>query len=98
MSIRPIKTWSYPGALLDALVDTRRAVADVSMPIPLENSGEAQGLVTQTLDQLDQAFVRTAGAGEELVVGRRTVRDVVGAKREIERGRGQLQAGETLAQ
>ncbi len=57
MSIRPFKTWSYPGALLDALVDTRRAVADVTLPIPLENSDEANGLITQILDQLDHHLI-----------------------------------------
>lgn len=57
MSTRPIKTWSYPGALLDALVDTRRAVGDVVLPIPLDNAGEAQGLINQTLDQLDHHLI-----------------------------------------
>ena len=53
MSIKPIKTWSYPGALLDALVDTRKAVADIELPIPTEGAEQARALVTQTLDQLD---------------------------------------------
>src|SRR6187402_2732829 len=57
MSIRPIKTWSYPGALLDALVDTRRAVGDVALPIPIEGVEEARVLVTQTLDQLDHHLI-----------------------------------------
>lgn len=57
MSIKPIKTWSYPGALLDALVDTRRAVADVSLPIPMPGADEAKALMTQMLDQLDHHLI-----------------------------------------
>lgn len=57
MSISPIKTWSYPGALLDALVDTRKAVADIELPIPVEGVTEAQALVSQTLDQLDHHLI-----------------------------------------
>lgn len=57
MSIRPIKTWSYPGALLDALVDTRRVVGDVTLPIPMEDSDAAAGLITQILDQLDHHLI-----------------------------------------
>jgi len=57
MSIKPIKTWSYPGALLDALVDTRRAVADVALPIPVEGADEGRALVAQTLDQLDHHLI-----------------------------------------
>jgi len=57
MSTRPIKTWSYPGALLDALVDTRRVVADVSLPIPTKGAEEATALVAQILDQLDHHLI-----------------------------------------
>ena len=57
MSIRPIKTWSYPGALLDALVDTRRAVGDIDLPIPMDGAEQARALVTQTLDQLDHHLI-----------------------------------------
>ncbi len=57
MSIRPIKTWSYPGALLDALVDTRRAVGEIDLPIPMDGAEQARALVTQTLDQLDHHLI-----------------------------------------
>ena len=57
MSIKPIKTWSYPGALLDALVDTRKAVADIELPIPTDGAEQARTLVTQTLDQLDHHLI-----------------------------------------
>ena len=64
MSIKPIKTWSYPGALLDALVDTRKAVADIELPIPTDGAEQARALVTQTLDQLDHHLIpRVDGRG-----------------------------------
>jgi hypothetical protein len=57
MSIRPIKTWSYPGALLDALVDTRRVVAELSLPIPMDGADAARALAAQTIDQLDHHLI-----------------------------------------
>ncbi|WP_062069256.1 dynamin family protein [Demequina sediminicola] len=57
MTIRPIKTWSYPGALLDALVDTRRVVVDLELPIPLGNAEETRELRAHLLDQLDHHLI-----------------------------------------
>ncbi|MDE0573536.1 dynamin family protein [Demequina sp. B12] len=57
MSIRPIKTWSYPGALLDALVDTRRVVADLELPIPLGNAEDTREIRDHMLDQLDHHLI-----------------------------------------
>ncbi len=57
MSIRPIKTWSYPGALLDALVDTRRVVAATELPLPTGHEGESDQLMEQMLDQLDHHLI-----------------------------------------
>ncbi|WP_062208594.1 GTPase domain-containing protein [Demequina oxidasica] len=57
MSIRPIKTWAYPGALLDALVDTRRVVSEVELPLPTENEQEISELVAKMLDQLDHHLI-----------------------------------------
>lgn len=57
MDFRPIRTWSYPGALLDALVDTRRVVADVQMPLPTGREGEATALMEQIVDQLDHHLI-----------------------------------------
>lgn len=55
--MRPIKTWSYPGALLDALVDTRRVVASVELPMPTDDRQSAQEIVSHTLDQLDHHLI-----------------------------------------
>ena len=57
MSIRPIKTWSYPGALLDALVDTRRVVGGVELPIPLGDAEATRELVAHMVDQLDHHLI-----------------------------------------
>ena len=57
MSIRPIKTWSYPGALLDALVDTRRVVATTELPLPTGHEGESGELMEHMLDQLDHHLI-----------------------------------------
>ncbi len=57
MDFRPIKTWSYPGALLDALVDTRRVVVDVQMPLPTGREHEANALIEQMVDQLDHHLI-----------------------------------------
>lgn len=57
MTIRPIKTWSYPGALLDALVDTRHVVADIELPIPLGDTDSTQELIAHLLDQLDHHLI-----------------------------------------
>ena len=57
MSTRAIKTWSYPGALLDALVDTRKAVAEIDLPIPVEGAEHSRALAEQTLDQLDHHLI-----------------------------------------
>lgn len=57
MDFRPIKTWSYPGALLDALTDTRRVVAAVEMPLPTGREREAHDLMAHMLDQLDHHLI-----------------------------------------
>ncbi len=57
MSMRPIKTWSYPGALLDALVDTRTVVGHVEFPIPTATQTDARDLVRTILDQLDHHLI-----------------------------------------
>src|SRR5680860_112818 len=57
MDFRPIKTWSYPGALLDALTDTRRVVVDVQMPLPTGREREANALMEQMVDQLDHHLI-----------------------------------------
>ncbi|SEJ68285.1 dynamin family protein [Demequina mangrovi] len=57
MSMRPIKTWSYPGNLLDALVDTRRVVAGVQLPLPTAGVEEARETIQRMLDQLDHHLI-----------------------------------------
>jgi len=57
MDFRPIKTWSYPGALLDALTDTRRVISLVELPLPTGRDGEAHALVERMLDQLDHHLI-----------------------------------------
>lgn len=57
MDFRPIKTWSYPGALLDALTDTRRVVVDVHMPLPTGKEREANELMERMVDQLDHHLI-----------------------------------------
>lgn len=72
MDFRPIKTWSYPGALLDALTDTRRVVAAVEMPLPTGREREANDLVAHILDQLDHHLiprVREEASPAVVVVG-----------------------------
>ena len=72
MDFRPIKTWSYPGALLDALTDTRRVVVDVQMPLPTGRQREAHALVEHMVDQLDHhliARVREEASPAIVVVG-----------------------------
>jgi len=57
MTIRPIKTWSYPGALLDALVDTRAVVADLEFPIPLGDAEDTERLRAHMVEQLDHHLI-----------------------------------------
>lgn len=57
MTIRPIKTWSYPGALLDALVDTRRVIADIELPIPVGDTEQTRELIDHMIDQLDHHLI-----------------------------------------
>lgn len=57
MSIRPIKTWAHPGALLDALVDTRRVVSEVKLPMPTGHEQESADLMAKMLDQLDHHLI-----------------------------------------
>ncbi len=55
--MRPIRTWSYPGNLLDALVDTRRVVAGVELPLPTPGVEEARATIQRMLDQLDHHLI-----------------------------------------
>ena len=57
MSIRPIKTWSYPGNLLDALVDTRRVVSGIELPLPTPGVEDARDTIRRMLDQLDHHLI-----------------------------------------
>lgn len=57
MAIQPIKTWSHPGALLDALIDTRDVVADIELPIPLGDAEATRELREHMLDQLDHHLI-----------------------------------------
>lgn len=57
MEFRPIKTWSYPGALLDALVDTRKVVAGVELPLPTGNEERAREVMSRMLEQLDHHLI-----------------------------------------
>jgi len=57
MEFRPIKSWSYPGALLDALVDTRKVVAGIDIALPTSNQQRAQHIMEQMLDQLDHHLI-----------------------------------------
>lgn len=57
MDFRPIKTWSYPGALLDALKDTRKVVAEVELPLPTRASEDANALLARMIDQLDHHLI-----------------------------------------
>ena len=57
MEFRPIKSWSYPGALLDALVDTRKVVAGVQLPLPTDSEARAREVMEHMLDQLDHHLI-----------------------------------------
>lgn len=57
MEFRPIKTWSYPGALLDALVDTRKVVAGVELPLPTGREERAKSLMESMVEQLDRHLI-----------------------------------------
>src|SRR6187551_3163152 len=57
MEIRPIKSWSFPGALLDALIDTRKVVAGVELPLPTGDEPRAQQLMSNMLEQLDHHLI-----------------------------------------
>jgi energy-coupling factor transporter ATP-binding protein EcfA2 len=57
MSIRPIKTWSYPGALLDALIDTRRDIALIELPMPTSDAESSAQIIEHALDQLDHHLI-----------------------------------------
>lgn len=57
MTTRPIKTWAYPGALLDALVSTRRVVSEVELPMPTGHEDESADVISKMLDQLDHHLI-----------------------------------------
>ncbi|WP_084039500.1 dynamin family protein [Demequina sp. NBRC 110053] len=57
MTIRPIKTWSHPGALLDALVETRAVVADLEFPIPLGDADDTERMRSHMVEQLDHHLI-----------------------------------------
>ncbi|MFO7244861.1 MAG: hypothetical protein DIU73_008285 [Actinomycetes bacterium] len=57
MEFRPIKSWAYPGALLDALVDTRKVVSSVELPLPTGGEQRARQIMQQMLEQLDHHLI-----------------------------------------
>jgi len=57
MTTRPIRTWAYPGALLDALVSTRRVVSEVELPMPTGREDESADVISKMLDQLDHHLI-----------------------------------------
>lgn len=57
MDFRPIKTWAFPGALLDALIDTRKVVSAIELPLPTGREKAAAELVERMLDQLDHHLI-----------------------------------------
>jgi len=57
MDFRPIKSWAYPGALLDALVDTRKVVSSVELPLPTGGEQRARQIMQQMLEQLDHHLI-----------------------------------------
>lgn len=60
MSIRPVRSWGRPGTLVDALKDTRKAVASVEFPFDSEASRRARTLIHDILEQLDQHLIPRA--------------------------------------
>ena len=57
MSIRPVRSWGQPGTLVDALRDTRTAVASVELPFDSEVTDKARILIHDILEQLDQHLI-----------------------------------------
>ncbi len=57
MTIRPVRSWGRPGALLDALRATRAAVGAVELPFDSARSEKAQELIHDILEQLDQHLI-----------------------------------------
>ncbi len=57
MSIRPVKSWAYPGALLDALRATRNAAAAVEFPFDSEYGEKGRELIHNITEQLDQHLI-----------------------------------------
>ncbi len=57
MSIRPVRSWGRPGALLDALRATRAAVGAVELPFESPESERAEALVHDIIEQLDQHLI-----------------------------------------
>ncbi len=71
MSGHAIKSWSTPGALLDALIATRKAVDAVSTPIPTSDDPPTDQIKGKILDQLDHHLiprVRSEAAPATVVV------------------------------
>lgn len=60
MSLRPVRSWGYPGALVDALRDTRKAVAAVEFPFESDVKDKALVIVHDILEQLDQHLIPRA--------------------------------------
>jgi energy-coupling factor transporter ATP-binding protein EcfA2 len=60
MSLRPVRSWGYPGALVDALRDTRTVVAAVEFPFESAVKDKALVLVNDILEQLDQHLIPRA--------------------------------------
>ncbi len=55
--MRPVKSWAYPGALLDALRNTRRDIAAVEFPFPSAGRTKAEDIKRKAVDQLDQHLI-----------------------------------------
>ncbi len=70
MTIRPVRSWGRPGALLDALRATRAAVGAVELPFDSERDERAKALVHDIIEQLDQHLIPrvTEGAVPAVVV------------------------------
>ena len=57
MTIRPVRSWGRPGALLDALRATRAAVGGVELPFESPEAERTKTLVHDIVEQLDQHLI-----------------------------------------
>lgn len=69
MTIRPLRSWGYPGALVDALKATRVEVAGVELPFASPETEEAERLIHDIIEQLDQHLIpRSMEEGSPAIV------------------------------